>query len=699
MAIAKEHQDRLPELKKMVHSSHDYFKENYKSFNLSKEFVFCTTMSPDDDMALELQQKPKIEINIVEPFLSRQVSEFAKNMPSINVGKSHDSSATPDQLEFLGGSLRYALSQANSKGFEYQTYRDCMNGFSVARISTKYSHPMSWQQDIQIGKAFDPTLCGFDPLARDPHKGDGNYCFELYPMRKDEFERKFGMKLDGIQFNGNLGDFAWSYCNQDEEIILVCDLFEKKKKRIKIYQVVGMNKAIKKEDYEKLLEEWGDVSAPPAIINERWTEVYNIVRYRFIENQVLDYKETYYPGLPLVFMDGNSVVLQPGNAGNTRQVTRSYIKNAVGLQKLYNVAIQNLTNYFESLGGPQVLMPISAIPDQTDYIQGWRDLQLPGIKVYQDIDKSNPSRQIQPPIHITASSPPSEVLQTISMAPSILQVVLGSYDASLGINDNQLSGIAITEGATQSNGAAMPWVINYMQSLTQIGQLYVELLPRCVTDERMMSTIDHKGQKIDINVNGNSGIKLDYSDYEINVEVEAGLNFAVQKTKTLQQINSLSHANPEFQAFFSSPQMGPYILDNLEIRNIDKVKEVFNEWSKQRQQQQAQSQQMAMQLNPNVMKAKNDQQKLMLESQQNQFENSIKTAELAIDKQKADDERAKMLHDIQNAQLQAAVTMDKASAEKARAAADLAIKEMDISHKHIREHALAVHKMSNPDGK
>ena len=42
--------------------------------------------------------------------------------------------------------------------------------------------------------------------------------------------------------------------------------------------------------------------------------------------------------------------------------------------------------------------------------------------------------------------------------------MLGSYDASLAQNDQQLSGVAIVEAATISNGAAMPYVINYMQS-------------------------------------------------------------------------------------------------------------------------------------------------------------------------------------------------------------------------------------------
>ena len=45
---------------------------------------------------------------------------------------------------------------------------------------------------IPIERAFNPTLCGFDPLATTSHKGDGRYCFELYPMTQEEFAQEFG---------------------------------------------------------------------------------------------------------------------------------------------------------------------------------------------------------------------------------------------------------------------------------------------------------------------------------------------------------------------------------------------------------------------------------------------------------------------------------------------------------------------------
>ena len=80
-------------------------------------------------------------------------------------------------------------------------------------------------------RAFDPTLCVFDPLARDSHKGDGRFCGEQAMTRK-EFEDEFGSKItENMKFTRSLSEFDWSFQNEQEEIVLVCDYYEKQCKK------------------------------------------------------------------------------------------------------------------------------------------------------------------------------------------------------------------------------------------------------------------------------------------------------------------------------------------------------------------------------------------------------------------------------------------------------------------------------------
>ncbi len=213
---------------------------------------------------------------------------------------------------------------------------------------------MSFNQVIKFDRVYDPTLVGFDPLARAPHKGDGRFCFELFPKSREEFEQENpSIDLSGVDFTRNVEGFNWSYSNNQEDILLVCDFYEKKKKRKKIVQLIN-GFVMTMEDYETFLEKWneaGFIEQAPAIKGSpRMTEVEVIVRYRFIENMMLEYIETDYHSLPLIFVDGNSILIREGtNQGAFIQMTRPYIYHMKGLQQLKNFAGQTLANELENL--------------------------------------------------------------------------------------------------------------------------------------------------------------------------------------------------------------------------------------------------------------------------------------------------------------------------------------------------------------
>ena len=92
---------------------------------------------------------------------------------------------------------------------------------------TDWADSKSFLQKIFVERVFDPTLCGFDPLARESHKGDGKYCFEIFPRSAEEAAEEFGKEiLSNANFTRTEGQFSWSYYNQQEKIILFCEFFK-----------------------------------------------------------------------------------------------------------------------------------------------------------------------------------------------------------------------------------------------------------------------------------------------------------------------------------------------------------------------------------------------------------------------------------------------------------------------------------------
>lgn len=688
--VAKRYQDELPRLKKSVKNTYTYFQPNYKRFNDFRRFVFDTSLTDADKMVLDSLKKPQIEFNIGEAFISRLRGEFSKQEPSIKVISEDGKQVNSAVISTVENHLRHIIFDANKNSCEYNVYTDILSGgFSAIKIWTEYANPMSFEQVIKFDRVYDPTLVGFDPLARAPHKGDGRFCFELFPKSREEFEQEYpNIDISGMDFTRNVDGFNWSYSNNQEEILLLCDFYEKKKKRKKIVRLVN-GFVMTMEDYELFLEKWnesGMIEQPPGIRGKpRWTEIETICRYLFIENKILEFKETSYPALPIVFVDGNSVVIREGtNQGSFIQMTRPYIYNLKGLQQLKNFAGQTLANELENLVQHKFKVAKESLPDEQSYLDAYTNIQLANTLVYKAFKDNDPKQAVPPPMEIQRVPPPSEVISTFTLVDNMAQSILGSYDASLGINDNQLSGTAIVEGASQSNAAAMPYIVGFMQALSQVARIITDLIPKYYVTPRTIPIVRQDGSRDFQKINQKDGINLNYDENSLNVKVEAGVNFSIQKARALQQIMMMTQASPIFGQFINAKGL-KVILDNFEVNGLEQLKELADEFMQEMAQQQKQQQQMQMQEmqnNPMMIKAQNERTKIQLEAQQNQVENQFKAAEIAIDKQEAQTAFIKVLAEMKSAKAENEATIAKAEAEETRSAVDLAIKHIDMKHTH-----------------
>lgn len=122
----------------------------------------------------------------------------------------------------------------------------------------------------------------------------------------------------------------------------------------------------------------------------------------------------------------------------------------------------------------------------SEYEEAYKNLQRASSLVYNSYDRNNPSVPCPPPREVQRMPMPQEVSAAFSIADQTTQAILGSYDASLGINNNQLSGVAIVEGATQSNATAMPFVVGHLQALTQAAK---EFMQQKVQEQQMQQQL------------------------------------------------------------------------------------------------------------------------------------------------------------------------------------------------------------------
>lgn len=694
--VAEKYANQIKRIKNNVEKSYTYFQGNYQRYNDFKKFTFYTQLSDEDTALLSQLQKPAIEFNILNTYVSRLCGEFSKQEPSIKVSMNYGKPIDPDMIELVEGHMRHILCEAANNSTQYCAFRDCLGGgFSVFKVWTEYENERSMDQVIRFERVFEPTLCGFDPMARTPHKGDGEYCFENFPRTKEQFEHEYpNVDISELRFIRDAPEgFNWTYRSEKEDIIMVCDYYEKKKKKVKLYKLAN-GATVTKDEYEEHLERWnqeGHIEQPPAIVAERKTDLEIVCRYRLIGNQIIEYSETNFRYLPLVFVDGDSVYIRNGVGSAFEQITRPYVFHAHGAQRLKNFAGQTLANEIENMVMHKFKVAKEALPTEEDYLEAYTNVQQANVLVYNAFMDNDPEKPIPAGVQEVQRIPtPPEITNAFVGADQMVQGILGNYDAALGINDNELSGVAIVEGATQSNAAAMPYVVNYMHSLNQVAQIFLDLFPKYITTKRTIPIMKLDGRRAYIDINEPNKLNMHYDAGALNVKVEAGVNFAVQKNRALMQITAMMQASPLFAQFMNTEGLD-FLLDNMEFRGVDALKVRADQWMQQMKQMQAQQ---AQQPNPDQMYLQLEQQKIQMKGQEMQQDAQLKAQELMINKAKVDNDRLNVMLKAGQSQNELAAGLIKAKAEEKRADADLRLKHLDVGAKHAHNHAKLQHDMT-----
>jgi hypothetical protein len=489
---------------------------------------------------------------------------------------------------------------------------------------------------------------------------------------------------------------------------LMCQYDKKEFKKEKITKLSN-GKVVSVKHYEELMLLWdkaGYIEQPPIPIGKtRETLVETIDRYTFSGAHLIDVQKTNFKMLPLIFFDGNSAVLRDNNDSTAEQMTRPYIYNVRDAQRLKNYAGQSLANELENTVQHKFIASVESIPE--DYLDAYIDVQKPGSLLYNAFLDGNPEIQLTPPREVQRTPIPPQISETFQMSDNLIQGILGSYDAALGIQNNELSGVAIMQGAMHSNAAAMPYTVGFMKGLNRVCQQILDLIPKYYVTPRSLPIVELDGKRSYEVINKPGNPFMNYDPMCLEVKVEAGVNFAVQKQISLETIIQLMQTSEAFAAFINTKGLG-ILLDNIEIRGIEGLRQAASQFMEETQKKQEQAQQMAMQeaqnqLDPKQVMAmqaqaemaKVEQKKEAVATQAQVALTKIATDDAVKNKQ-ADIDFLKVMADIQAADVDAAVRQEKNDAENARTAVDMAI-SVSAHHHEVknadREHELNTKKM------
>lgn len=693
--------EKLSQLKRKVQAWMDYFQDNIGRFHANKQFIFVSSVD-GDRYNLNALDKPAFDTNVLESYMSRLRGEFGIQNPAVNVESLVGDKIGIAIVELVTNICRSIFYDSHMSNLDDVVFKDSMGGgFSVLQVGTDYRSDQTFDQKITINAPFDVTKCGFDPMARECHKGDGEYCYVLIPMYESEFKKKYpDIEPDFSNLFGGKQQIMWWAFEMPtgDKIIMVCDFYEKKYKDEMMVLTDQNQTFIKKEykDYVRLIELRNDgITIIPKIKKEEMRCIFDkIVRYRFMGSSILEEEDTDFPKLPLVFFDGDSVVI------NNKQIIRPYFHNAKDAQRAKNIVFNMFLDEIQRIRATRMIAAKAAIPEEREYAQAYTDQQRQyGTFVYNHVDDKG--QPIPAPFALPAVPIPQEILVGFQMIDPLIQAELGSYDASLGTNSD-LSGRAMLIGTGNSNAASKPRIMNFLASMNHLAQIIVAMIPKYYTTPStipVMNKLGRRSYKRINDKNDTNSIKLEYSPNDLNVYIEEGVSFQAQKQQSLNTMVQLSQALPGMQQLLSGPGL-PILLDNLDIKGGDQLKELAI--TQLEQQQEAQKAQANQPQPPNPMQLQ--AQKLQLESQKIQQDGQYKQQKLSLEAADLQlKEKELELNEIR-ANRQAIVDMARTNAEDERTHAQLMsdndMREKDLYKFHKNQHhdiakSLMLHDLQN----
>jgi hypothetical protein len=234
----------------------------------------------------------------------------------------------------------------------------------------------------------------------------------------------------------------------------------------------------------------------------------------------------------------------------------------------------------------------------------------------------------QPPQRQPFAGVPAGALQEAMNSSDDIKATMGMFGASIGEQDNAISGKAIMARQRESDTGTFHFIDNLSRSIRHLGKIIVDLIPHVYQPGRIIRIL---GEDLKESENAKVGQKqqpeqtgMDMSNvYDLtagkyDVVVESGPSFGTKRQEAAQQMIEFSRVNPAAAGLISD-----LIAKNLDWPGAEEISERFKAMlppqvtgenpqiqalQQQLQQMQEQAQQAMGQLQNEIQQIKQDKQ-------------------------------------------------------------------------------------------
>jgi hypothetical protein len=495
-----------------------------------------------------LESRPCITVNKVDNYCRQVSNQQRQQRPRIKV---HATNTHEDMVDAqtISGIIRHIEVNSNAdhaydNAFEYAVRM----GWGYVRVRTDYISEDSFDQEIYIDPVDNPFTVYFDPNSVAPDGSDADRCLITTMMLKEEFRKLYPDADDGgTSFTQRgTGDSQSEWITKED--IRLAEYYYTVREKATLYLLSdGSSTFADDKDFFKRLDAFGI-----TVVDKRDSFKKTIKYCKMTAVEVLEERDWAGKYIPIVPVYGRHIVI-----GDKRKKF-GMIRYAKDPQRMYNFWQTAITEGVAL--APKAKWLIAEGQDE-GHESDWANANIKSFPVLRYKQTDIDGRPAPVPSRLQPEPPQAGIMAAAMGVDNDIKNIMGVFDpAQLG--QGNISGKALNGQQQQVDLTNFDYYDNLTRSISHIGKICLDLIPKIYDTERVMRIIGDDGKPELLTINQRDSVDHVLNDITVgqyDVVMETGPGYNSKRQEAVDNMLPLLSAAPELMQ----------VAGDLVFRNMD----------------------------------------------------------------------------------------------------------------------------------
>ena len=531
----------VKDLRDMFQLDWDNDRENRSECEDDLSFVAGEQWDAADRNLRENAKKAVLTINRMPQFIRQVAGDLRLARPSIRV-RPVGAGADEDLADVYNGLIRKIEQQSSHNQPYMQAVESAIRcGIGHFRIRTDYAKNNPFHQEAYMEPIHNPLAVTWDMGARAVTREDAEHCWVREALPKEAYKKMYDGATEA-DFGETEGNYHHEYWYEGDKI-LIAEYWYKQK---------GTAPFILLEDgsvmrLDRLPTNVSHNTLDQTLLMPDGTEIgiedtkdgeITLVKWKKMSgHEILETGDFPASEIPIIPVVGEEIHF------DKKVIRSSLIRWARDPQRMYNLWRSVQTDTMASSPKAPYIVGASQIKGFERIWSRANTGDIPYLP-YNDKDSvARPTREAPPPAS-------SGMAQEIQLAAEDMKATTGIFDAGLGAQGNETSGIAIRQRQLEGDVSNNYFSENLRASLTRAGNILLEVIPQIYDSKRIVRVVseDNSDEQIEINgVETLDGVSKAINDLTIgqyDLVVEMGPAFSTKRQEAIEGMRDLLQGIP-----------------------------------------------------------------------------------------------------------------------------------------------------------